>query len=303
MTSELLKYKYVYHYTSINTLLAILHTYKHRKEREKNYLTFHASNIFKVNDPKEMEAGFQALKRFLPQYEELLQIPPNQRLSQVFQTNELEKKCRDEFIKRDIIDCGTVPFVVSFSAKRDYLPMWSLYGNQGKGICFKFNVYELISDLPNSCQIGFVSYGKELSKEVKNETLQDIYNFYLNSTSNHELSSSDIISELATLCLSLAPFHKYKDYKYEKEFRMVSYQYYGLDLKEIAGKDDLNIINKKFIIDPYIKVSIPTNSLKEIIIGPDANYEIICPIIKRILNDTRLPVQISKSKIPFRINK
>ena len=70
MLEELNHIRYVYHYTSLETLLAILENY--RKDKEKKGLLFHASNIYQVNDPKEMKAGYDVVKEYLKIYDSAL---------------------------------------------------------------------------------------------------------------------------------------------------------------------------------------------------------------------------------------
>lgn len=291
MLSELKK-KYVYHYTSVETLLAILYAYKHRKEKTKEYLTFRASNIFAVNDPTEMEAGFYALKRFLPLFEDLKKIPLGNRISEVYHHKEYEEKCKEDFLKKEnTIDIGTIPYIVSFSSRKDYLPMWSLYGKNGLGVCMKFNLYEIVSNPPPHCQSGFVTYGKSLGKAAK----EIISYFYPNNI----LTINDKIFELATLNLSTAPFQKYRDYRYEEEFRIVHLCHYGQNDKNRSLNESFAI--PKSSVKSYIEIPISTKALSDIIVGPNANFDVIKPIIDQELHNCGINVKSHKSKVPFRL--
>ena len=155
---------FVCHYTSVESLFAILEGY--RIKREFGVIPFRASNIYKTNDPREMTLGFDAVKRILPQFEE--NVKYNVGLSDVYQNMAFEKRCIESMGQkptRDTIMGGTIPYTISFSCKEDFLPMWSMYGNGGKGVCLKFGLYELINiqkSQSETPQVGFVLIMKKI---------------------------------------------------------------------------------------------------------------------------------------------
>lgn len=301
MVEELNHIHYVYHYTSNDTLFAILEHY--RKNKNKKSLIFRASNIYNLNDPKEMEAGYDVVKSFLNEYEKE-KIPETYWLYEVSCKKENEIKCKEDYMvgsKGYLIGTGIVPYTVSFSARRDYLPMWSLYGKTGKGVCLKFDAYKMINESLN-VQVGFVAYDMKSRMRTMQEVIPNGYKLYTDSYKNKldELSIEKKIKELATICLYASPFIKYKDYKYEKEFRLVYYDYYGYDNKE------LDIIPYSLFLPhhklkPYIEVPISSNSLKEVIMGPSMDKDSMIEIISREIKECNLDVRVSKSKVPFRI--
>lgn len=304
MLSELRNNRYVYHYTSLETLFAILGNY--RKKEDKEGLVFRASNIFRVNDPSEMKSGYGIVKNFLYYYEEEKKIPQELMLSEVYKNKIYEEKCINDYyskISRNTIDIGAVPYVISFSCKRDYLPMWSMYGNQGKGICMKFDLYEIIDNRINDPIIGFVSYDVKSGFKSLYEIIPFYYDVCLKSWIRNEKKPTieDKISELSTLCLSVTPFIKYKDYKYEKEFRMVYSKHYGGDLATFLDKKRLLLSFPVHEIVPYVEIPIYAHSLKEVILGPCIDAAILKNVIKRELESCELSVRISNSKVPFRI--
>lgn len=305
MVEELKNNKYVYHYTSIETLFAILERY--RKDKKKEALVFRASNIYKLNDPKEMEIGYDMVKFFLREYEKK-EIPKVYWLYDISNTKEYELKCKEDYIigeKNYIIGTGFVPYTISFSARRDYLPMWSLYGKSGKGVCLKFDAYNMIKNIKNisDTEVGFVAYNTRSSMRTLNEIIPEMYKMYMNDYKDKQsnLSVENKIRELATICLSASPYLKFKDYQYEKEFRLTHYKHYGINRDETINSPIHDFRPALFDIDSYVETPIPVESLKEVIVGPNMDFKVIRDIIKREVKACDLDVIVTKSKVPFRI--
>lgn len=55
--------KYIYHYTGLDTLFAILHW--HKENKSSHCIQLRASCIYNMNDPKEMYAGYDIVKKML----------------------------------------------------------------------------------------------------------------------------------------------------------------------------------------------------------------------------------------------
>ena len=293
MIEELKDNRYVYHYTSLETLFSILGNYRKMKSEG---LIFRASNIFRVNDPTEMELGYEALKKYLPKYEIDRNIPEAQRLSDVYNDVNDETKCKADYrnsIKGNLVEFAQIPYILCFSAKRDYLPMWSLYGKGGNGVCLKFDTYDMIAQNTN-CFVGFVSYQcKSIS-----ESMERIIDYSYKSAETKNIDEK--IKELSNICLIISPFFKYKDYKYEKEFRLVFLKHYGSCI------NNENLLLNLFKIHlnevkPYVNLSILPCSLKEIIMGPCMNKDVMYDIIKTEADKCNLNLKVSMSKIPFRL--
>lgn len=81
---------FVYHYTSLDALFAILEGYR---QNRNSGLPFRASCICNVNDPREMKLGLEADKKFLPDYEKHATNSMN--LSEVYQIVDNENRCRE----------------------------------------------------------------------------------------------------------------------------------------------------------------------------------------------------------------
>lgn len=289
---------FVYHYTSLETLFAILEEYRHNKEAGELYLK--ASCIYNVNDLREMDLGFNVIKKHLPDFERNASI--NLHLSDVYNTKSDEKKCIEKWNtkpKDGMICQGMVPYVLSFSCTEDFLPMWSMYGNDKKGVCLKFNTLELADSVGDSGQYDFVSYDEEDSY-IFNEHFLELYKYTAEHIATEELTIEEKIDELSLLCECVSPFIKSKDWAYEKEFRIIYRHKYGKDLNEDNYKE-LLFLHKKEQIKPYLFLLIKACSLDSIIIGPLSNFKSIEHIVLNELNECQLSnVKVLPSAIQIR---
>ena len=294
ITDRLIKQKYVYHYTSFDTLFAILDGC--RKSKDKNFFSLRASNVYKLNDPSEMLGGYEVVKNLLCHYEEDNGIPKELRLSEVFNNNDYEEECKQDYLngrEGDVIESGIIPYVSSLSLRGDYLPMWSLYGVKGKGVCLVFDLKELLE--LDGFMKGLVYYEGTTNSFGVKEALSFMYNLYLRDYSEKTICIREKIRELATICLSIASFVKHKDYQYEKEFRIVCNQQY------IHPIDSRLFAKSLFKIKPFIDINIPIRVIKGIIIGPAANYEVMSHVLILLLKECGLSHRIiTQSAISFK---
>lgn len=294
---------YVYHYTSMEALFAILDGYRKRKCFG---LPFRAHCIYNVNDKREMELGYETVKKILPQYE--ASQPVNKHLSEVYLKAEYEKKCIELFSEKPSdgqINRGNVPYTISFSCKRDFLPMWSMYGNNKKGACLKFNLCDLIDKTAHSQQC-FVYYDGDGDNQIETYLLPLLYSFFI-SNRNDSMSIDDKIDELSQLCEWVSPFIKTRDWAYEQEFRFVYNKHYSPiplnldDLNEDYFREFLIHGHEKTKVIDYVLLPIPANALKEIIVGPLANYDVIEHVLHNELEECILnSVEITPSSIQIR---
>ena len=132
---RLLSTEFVYHYTSIEALMSILEGYRGNRQVA---LPFRAGCVYNSNDPREMELGYKTVKEILPEYEK--NSAKNIDLSEVFEDEQYENQCKECFFEKPkdgLVEVSSVPYAISFSSKRDFLPMWSMYGDNKKGVCLK----------------------------------------------------------------------------------------------------------------------------------------------------------------------
>lgn len=287
---------FVYHYTSVDSLFAILEGYRQIKEHVM--LPFRANCIYNVNDPKEMSLGFDAIKRFLPEYEN--ETSNSMFLSEVFVDANNEKECREKSFSKPVdgtIEMGIVPYTSSFSSKEDFLPMWSMYGANSRGVCLKFDLIELIDYLSGNCQFGFVSYEGDANELLLRDNFIEIYDWVADRL-ERPMGIDEKIDELSTMCTCLSPFVKSSDWAYEQEFRIVYHKHYGLEFDQEFVKRILSKGIPKTKIEPFVYYPIYPNALKDIKIGPKANYNVIEHIIRNELRECLLnDVKISPSSI------
>ena len=299
---KLEKTPFVYQYTSMEALFAILEGCRKDDEARKNHIIpFRASCIYNVNDPREMKLGFDAIKKFLPNFEK--KQSNNLYLSEVYKDQDTENKCRkncNNQILDGMIDTGIVPYTSSFSRKRDFLPMWSLYGGNLKGACLVFDLMKLIDSVNDGMQFGFVSYEDDESDADNLESFfPQIYGWFQKSDKTN-MTIDDKILELSSICYVFSPFFKSKDWEYESEFRIVCHKNYGIDLYTSYESIKRLLLNPmpKNKVEPYVYYHIKANAIKEIIVGPTARYNDVEHILRNELNECLMyEVKITPSSI------
>lgn len=286
--------QFVYHYTSIDAIFSILEEYR---QNGCHALPFWAGCIYKTNDSREMELGFDTLKNILPRYEK--ERDDNIKISDVFGNSEYESSCKEKLFQRPIdgiVEMSSIPYTISFSCKRDFLPMWSMYGDGKKGVCLKFRLPKLIDLLRGHLQFCFVYYEGERENIIEDYLLPTLYEFDA-KRAPERMSIDDKTSELSILCDCVSPFIKTKDWAYEEEFRIVYHEHYGPELDDDFFKS-LQLTLNKIKVKNHITLPINAQSLEEIIIGPLANYKVIEHILRNELNECLLNnIEITSSSI------
>ena len=285
---------FVYHYTSIDALFSIL---EGCRIKGKNYLPFKAGCVYNSNDSREMELGYEAVKEILPQYEKSCAKSLN--LSEVYSKPEYEDQCKKRFFQRPkdgMVEMSTIPYTISFSCKRDFLPMWSMYGNDKRGVCLKFNLGSLIDSL--NTEACFVYYEGDKENNISDYLFPQLYktSFILND--KIVLSINDKIQILSLICDCISPFVKCDDWAYESEFRIVSNVHYRQEFNGKLGINRIQLALPKIKIDDYEIIQIEPGSLEEIIIGPLANYNVLEHVLRNELKECLLNhVEITPSSI------
>ena len=264
---------FVYHYTSMEALFSILEGY--RPVVYTGSIPFRASCIYNANDPREMELGFDVVKKYLPQFE--MNNQNNMNLSEVYQDSSYKQYYLDKYHRKPIngmIQYGLVPYTISFSHKRDFLPMWSMYGNNCKGVCLKFNINRIKEISVKRSHFDFVSYDGDKQYDVMEDHFALLYELEAKK-SNKTIIIEEKKEILSTCCLCVSPFIKSSDWSYEKEFRIVYNHNYEpeLEMKRVQR---------------YVDYPINSIALEEIIIGPSANYQVMEHIIRNELKECLL---------------
>ena len=186
-----------------------------------------------------------------------------------------------------------IPFVLSFSTKRDYLPMWRLYADDGRGICLKFNTKLLIEACKNielnkcnRCKMGYCEYTTPIwfNEKMKDLTAQ----YKKRGRWDGEMGLLDSLSELNMSAVLL----KDSAFEPEQEWRTV---FFDTNYCLMPRSND-------FIA--YKPIYIPVSCLEEIQSGPCAN-EIAKTGVQRWVepinqSTSKFQINITKSTIPYR---
>lgn len=277
-----------YHYTSLGTFLAILHgiDYNSGESVLKEIgpiLHLHASRIDTVNDPTEMTIDKSAFLSIVRHYEE--NKNPKFRISNRIESMDDEKFL--ELIKNERSDY--LPYIVCFSQNEDFLPMWSLYGDKGRGVCLGFFALDILTksvpfqELINPCApviIGDVCYRDYEKSEAVLRAIE------FNYPKKYE---EDIEDSIANMYLAASPFIKDPSYEYENEFRICVFNFVKNGMETMYDSE-------KTYIDYYIPVSF----LKTITLGAKLCSSTTSELLGDFFTKKKLQIEIKESQIPFR---
>lgn len=297
---------YIYHYTSIDVLMALFDGIQDDEDTKKKCFVFHGSSIFSMNDTTEFIHGFNMIWDELPNIEKNLNIRDERfKISKFWNNIKTEKKVEE--LNKEIIDAiydsPYAPFVICFSRKRDALPLWSMYGDNGHGVCLKFcesvvdiNMRDGIPDVKiyNKIHGIEVEYGQWETESILLKTLNNLYSEYYKETngisSNEEIINCQL-KYLALMCVTIAPYVKNNAYAFEEETR----------LKCDNPKEICYIQNKYGQLTSFALMKIPTAYLSEIIVGPALDFKATERILKHMRKRYGLEhVDISVSQVPYR---
>lgn len=256
----------LYHYTTLDVLLILLDKILKGDNPQDLQLEFHANEVHYMND----------------KYENGITI------------NDLYLKSKNFITKLQSLknDLNKI-FVISFGKVRDYLPMWFIYGASGSGVSLRFDFNCLRKDF-QYCDINKGDYSKEvlLAKcNYKTETnikqeAKKLRNEFKNAI-NKNVSKDNLIKILNTIQIK-ASMLKLKYFNYEEEYRIIK------QTKEILYK------NGKYGPTMYQTIEIPLNSLREIIVGPMCNQDMVVETLSNISSTIKykynVEIKIHKSK-------
>lgn len=275
---------YLCHYTTAEAFLHMIHrpTVDELLEVEDNnesaygyYLTFHASDAYLMNDKMEHKLILDDMSDVIIKYNPMFQY--------------------------ETLSCGK-PYIISFCKERDYLPMWQIYAKGGNGICLVFEIDDDNYLYPLNRSNKTDSFKKiefYNCKYVSKDGLQQLKDKW---TGRIKAEYKDIYQPKishTTPFLNLykdAIKHKSKEWKYEKEVRLVCWTAFP-QIK--SGKNG---------ICSYVEVKIPLRWLKEIIVGPSSSQSVNTYAIKEMikvnewdkLKDYGVDIKVSESKISLR---
>lgn len=304
----------VYHFTSLDNFESI---FKSIAKTNGKYLTFWASRIYEVNDLWEMNFGVPIVMDAINDFERWNKIEEQYKLStyrhyveMVENTDSLDDAT---FIKH-IVNYQKPPFILSFcrineAIIKNELPLWTAYGNSGKGICMGFDedLFKFIDDGSFNYFASDVIYLKDnMEKRLSYEkTIAQMRTHFQNEYNNywekmHVFSNeSDIICEkretIASMSSFIGAFVKVADYEYENEYRIAVSPQTSIALQEHIN---YRLSSSKNLI-PYIRVSIPVESLKQITVGScvsDVTLRNLC----MQMQTSGIEIKPTKTDIKFR---
>ena len=288
----------IYHYTSLEIFLKMVDCID-TKDKQSTF-TFWASNAYCMNDPSEMQIGYDFLRSYingadpiLSEKEKLLSLMPES------SNNMFNPDSSEYFLGKE-----NNPFVVSFSNKRDNIPMWSLYGNNGYGVCLGFDEERIKKNgkkLPD-IYLQPVAYHQNDNETATPElklladtickNLQD-YCLQIDSINNKDNVITLKKTFLKRLCPFISAYIKVSDYCNEQEVRLMSI----CDLENSRVHYRFSMAHN---VIPYIEVKIPVDSLGVIILGSNANSQLNKFFVETALKQKGITPDILYSEAQFR---
>lgn len=179
-------------------------------------------------------------------------------------------------------------FIASFSRAEDNLELWNYYtkSQNSAGYAIKLSAKNLIK-LLNKKKYEYI-YGEVIYDENKQvdmiRELLDEYNEKFNQKhgDNDYIIETDYLAELAYILEFYNIFFKPKAYKNEQEYRFVIYY----DNISETDKIDCNFRIHNDIFIPYLKIDLPQNYIKEIMVSPAINQRLLQRGVNIIKNNS-----------------
>lgn len=282
----------VFHYTNAGTLIGMLN----KTSKEYPFMTFWASHISYMNDPKEKEYGLEKMWEVLCDIENDLSIPKTQRIS------ELNRNELDQFILAQSVEKNSLTniYSISFSKSFDSLPMWNMYGQNGNGICLGFDI-NMLNDFLKSKEIESLNkilYGVGENINNHQEMIDDmsrwktyvkmVYEknmFFLEENAFKKDINKDTDKKSHDLNIALFNYMallafvplgiKHPSYKYENEYRLYC--------RELTHK--VHFRDRSGLLLPYVEFAIPLDALKIVVVGPTADKNRQVMSVAKLLNE------------------
>ncbi|MCK9640693.1 MAG: DUF2971 domain-containing protein [Prolixibacteraceae bacterium] len=257
----------LYHYTSIKTLQSILERIEDEEKRNlktsnSNCFALRGTHIEFLNDITEFKLTGELLAELIKTYENSLKAIENKHIAD---------KLNHDYWKGFVTLFGymTPPFITSFSENPDSLPMWNTYGINGKGVAIGIERMK-IDDLHYKSKSGNPSwvrcaYDSKLLKDILSKAAKDIYSLFEPREGHLVFNGFPNISDLAAYFSLLKNFA----FEYEQEWRLIK-NYSASDYEK-----EIKFQEKDGILKPYVEHLLPKKILKEIIIGPGSEMEML----------------------------
>jgi len=246
----------------------------YKSSEDKNHLEFWASSIFDQNDKEELSI---TAKEIMPVVQEIEHSIKKKGFTDFHKLSTVDEQwwiptLTGQLIKENVSDFFqynyNIPYTVSFSQHEDKLLMWSMYANNGNGICLAFDENKLVDHNVYKFVIPDIVLYKKEPQNLK-KIIKKFYDMYIKELENEIIIN--IIYNLKrkyweSMLMGISPFIKNEAFKDEAEYRIVYYQESHNNPQVYTRMTNrLNVIH-------YIKAKIPLEALHHIIIGPCANF-------------------------------
>ncbi len=263
--------KLVYHYTNIEALISGIFNLKKNDSEKDNEICLWATHCEYLNDPIDSYLGDILLHN-------------NQEIKNI--------------LKHDlnfVLDVLKSSYIISFSESKDCLPMWNMYGKNGKGIKLGFDFEKIICNPKYVDNFHYCVY-------ENTERYEDYFNMIIRKAKKiFKEGLPDCVKEkkmskdafIYGLIHAFACQIKSHSFEHEKEWRIQIPAYKintPIEFRYCSG-----------ILTPFTRQFFPKDSLKEIWIGPTNDMERTEKAIKMYLDSIGFNnIEINKSNVPFR---
>ncbi|AGK97705.1 DUF2971 domain-containing protein [Clostridium pasteurianum] len=286
----------IYHYCSTDTFMKIIEN-----------KTIRLSNIFKMNDPLEINYLLDDLdKKVLDFYKknsyefESLDLKDDIEISEEFLSTLISD------IKEEIKELEYISYIACFSSsrKKDYLSQWRAYGNDGYGVALGFdnnvlhNIVKQVNEKNLNFIFGITKIGYSPNEKlnfIKDQLIRSIFRSLKNGARNQNYKNgncsyknivlTDALHSISAILIN-AINYKNKDFKDEDEWRIYLttfingiYSESFCDFNEDIICGDYTFKNQRFRNDNNKLISYidfcfgKTKIIKEIVIGPKSRID------------------------------
>lgn len=233
----------IYHYTSVE---AFEKMFRKMKEDNSTELVFWASKVHYMNDPNELSFLYDELLNALPDLEKDLgikDVPFSMFLSlsknQLGISLDLFKDIKDIVFNKIFKSA----FAISFSKQKDYLPMWSLYGCNGSGLCLEFDYNALKEHFSETDTLSRLIEQHYYLREIDIWPKVAAFYLYYHDKVLPSNGNKDPLKQcrefVARVLLEISPILKNQSYAYEKEVRLFNHAIMIGDADDIVAKADV----------------------------------------------------------------
>lgn len=276
-SSKTKKDMHIAHYTSVESLYAILNTIK------DGQIKLRLSNIHYMNDTQEAIVGKERVQTLINALKDKYQHDPN--VIDVLQEYEKITSATDDYKQPNFHPNFKSIFLISFTKHIEdndlRLSHWRAYGDDTRGVCLVFDYHMLKQETKNTksrvARLNDVTYVTEETEDIKELVDNKIPEF---------LQKNDAKALSSYLDGALA-FYKHRAFQDEQEYRLM-----------IAPKnmddDVIKYYDKDKDIVPCYEITVDVGVINKIIIGSSAKLK--KPTLEYFLQSKGIPIKRYKSE-------